>query len=175
VVGTGLVAGLMAGCGSPTKEDQVDDPQAEIAARPAWPEAETEYQRLLTDVRSRLAELAPEVAWDDTTPARTTESGCSGPLGTVDGATSRNYNTGGGGAIPDDDWDRVVEVVREVVEPEGYDRFAVIVDEPAQHSVSFYGPRDAELVVSGRQSTTISLRGGCFLDPELAEGGSTAP
>lgn len=153
----------------------MDDPRAELASRPSWPEVEPEYQRLLTDVRSRLAELAPEVAWDDTTPARTTEGGCSGPLGTVDGATSRNYNTGGGGAIPDGDWDRVVEVVREVVEPEGYDRVAVIVDQPAQHSLSFYGPRDAELVVNGGQSTTISLRGGCFVDPDLAEGASRAP
>lgn len=150
-----LAAGLLAGCGQATPDEGETMQQ-----RPDLAAAEQEYHDLLAAMLDRLAELAPDVAWGEGTPATMGETICEDD-GVQDGR-SRNYSTGGGGAIPDEDWARVPEVVAEVLEPAGFEEYAVIVDRPGQHSVSFYGPYGAELKISGQRSTTILLLGGCF-------------
>lgn len=156
-----LAAALLVACGQGTP-DEGDDMETQ---RPTWTDAEPSYQELLVAVRTRLSEMAPAVEWDDQVPEALTEASCD----EVEGGTKRNYGTGGGGAIPDEDWGQVPEVVSEVVEPEGFEEFAVVVDEPGRHSISFYGPHGAELVVGAEQSTTVTLYGGCFVDPEAGQ------
>lgn len=166
---------VLAGCGgsgggsggSGGSDDQggtdVDTSREQLAERPSYEQAERSYEELLPRVVAALARVAPDVAWETSPPVKGTTTACRGDLSDVEGARRSDYGTGGAGAIPDDDWSRAVTAVREVVEPEGFEKYAVVADEPGQHNVSFYGPHGAELVLNGRRSTTVTMYGGCFL------------
>lgn len=170
-----LVALLLAtgGCGGSDDKGgtDVDTPRDELAARPSYEQAERSYEELLPRVVAALARVAPDVAWETAPPVKGTTTQCRGELADVEGARRSDYGTGGAGAIPDDDWARAVTAVREVVEPEGFEEYAVIADEPGRHDVSFYGPHGAELVLNGRRSTVVTMYGGCFLTGDAAARG----
>lgn len=172
---------LLVGTGCGTDDDggtDVDDPSStstakatdELRSRPSYDEAGRGYQQLLTRVRAALAEVAPGVAWDTATPARGSETLCRAPFDDVEGARAANYATGGGGAIPDEDWPRAVRAVQEVVAPEGYGEPEVQADEPGRHAVSFYGPYREELLLTGQRSTSVTVLGGCFLGDGPSQG-----
>lgn len=163
---------LLGGCSNnggagtdPTAKDDMT-PTEQLLARPTAEEAATMYKDQLIRVRAALKELAPDIAWSTQTPGDDGESACQDPFGQVDGSTTFGFATGGGGAIPDDDWEQAVQITRRVLEPDGYDRVTITVDKPGQHQVSFTGRYGAVLTIGSERSTDLSVAGGCFLSPE---------
>lgn len=165
---------VLSGCGSESSE--AGDPSAkgdgmtpteQLLARPTTEQAVAMYKDQLVRVRAALKKLAPDVAWDDGPPLRTRDNSCREPFGDVDGTGVFGYATGGGGAIPDQDWDQAIKTTAAILEKEGYDRVQVNVNKPGQHDVSFYGQYGSILTISGQRSTSIELdESGCFLSAE---------
>lgn len=173
-VGLVTAAVVLSGCASGT--GSADDASAEgngrtpveqLLERPTAEQAEATYRQQLVRVRAALEELAPTVAWDGGPPQRTRDNACREPFSDVDGSGVFGYATGGGGAIPDEDWDRAITITGDVLETEGYDRVQVTFNKPGLHDVSFYGRYGSILTISGERSTGIDLLdSGCFLTAE---------
>ncbi|WP_188781233.1 LppA family lipoprotein [Marmoricola endophyticus] len=151
---------------SSAKGDDVS-PTEQLLARPSSEQAATMYQGQLVRVRDALKKLAPDADWDDTPPIKTGGSLCRDPFGDVDGAQVFGLFTGGGGAIPDEDWDQAIKTTAAVLEREGYDRVHVTVNKPGLHEASFYGEYGNVVTISGQRSTSIDLAdSGCFMSAE---------
>lgn len=67
------------------------------------------------------------------------------------------------GGVPDEAWDRAVEVVAEVAGAEGFGAPETVVDSPGQHQVVLRGERESLLRFSTLQRATLELETGCHL------------
>lgn len=159
-VAIAVVMALLTGCSG----ENVDARQ-QLESRRSSAEAERDNLALLTEVRAALSEVAPALKWR--TPAPTVESGslCKQPFDAVDGATSQVLESGGAlGAIPDADWPRAWEAVKQVAAQRGYRDEHTLKDEPGEHQMSLYDEDGAELSVGTGVNTVASIYGACHLE-----------
>ncbi len=155
-----VVMALLPGC---TGENV--DARQQLESRRSSAEAERDGLALLAEVRAALSEVAPSLQWR--TPAPTVESGslCKKPFDAVDGATSLVLESGGAlGSIPDADWPRAWEAVKQVAAKRGYGDEHTLKDEPGEHQMSLYDEDGAELSVGTGVNTVASIYGACHLE-----------
>lgn len=136
----------------------------QLLARPDADQAKAMYVDQLTRVREALEKIAPNVSWSEQPPTPSRQNLCATSEGETEDAISFGYSTGGGGAIPDEDWDQAVKAAMDVLRPGGFTKVNVLADNPGHHEVAFLGRYDSVITLSGDQSTVLSLTSsGCFL------------
>lgn len=157
---TALLMALLTGC-----KGQTVDPRQQLESRRSSAEAERDNLALLTEVRAALSEVAPALQWRTPAPEVTSGSLCKKPFDGVEGATSQVLESGGAlGSIPDADWPRAWEAVKQVAAERGYGEEHTLKDEPGEHQMSLYDKDGAELSVGTGVNTVASIYGACHLE-----------
>jgi len=160
-----VTLGLLGGCTGHTPEsgDNVDARQ-QLESRRSEAEAKRDNLALLAEVREALSRVNPSLAWRTTEPAVDSGSLCKEPFDAVDGAGTLNLTSGGAlGAIPDTDWPRAWEAVKEVAAKRGYGDEQTLKDEPGGHQMSVYDKDGSELSVGTGVNTVATIYGACYL------------
>jgi len=86
-------------------------PEQKLLARPTFEQASREYLVMLTEMRTAISRIAPNLQWEKD-PFQDGESLCERPYTKIKGATHGIFSSGDAqGAIADADWPAVVTAV----------------------------------------------------------------
>jgi hypothetical protein len=140
------------------------DARQQLELRRSEAQAKRDNLSLLAEVREALSRVTPSLRWRTPEPVVDSGSLCKEPFDAVDGAGTLNLTSGGAlGAIPDADWPRAWEAVKEVAARRGYGDEHTLKDEPGGHQVSVYDEDGSELSVGTGVNTVATIYGACYL------------
>jgi Lipoprotein confined to pathogenic Mycobacterium len=153
-------AGLVAGCGQRGEGKKVEDPQAELDARPTSLEVTARYEEMQQRIRERLdAEFGP-FAWKIFRPA--SESTCAPEFSGLGGKEVWMPSWGFEGAIPDADWSRAKQIVNEIIAQYGFTSPTLQIDRPGDHETSAADlTLGAQFNLGTAGNTTMQVTTGC--------------
>ncbi|KRE42313.1 hypothetical protein ASG74_07680 [Knoellia sp. Soil729] len=150
--------------GSPADTGGNVDARQQLESRRSEAQAKRDNLSLLAEVREALSRVSPSLRWRTPEPAVESGSLCKEPFDAVDGAGTLNLTSGGAlGAIPDTDWPRAWEAVKEVAAKRGYGDEHTLKDEPGGHQMSVYDKDGSELSVGTGVNTVATIYGACYL------------
>lgn len=144
----------------------MDDPQAQLAQRPTFEEAEKGYLTLLADLKRIVDEQQPGLEWQESEPTLRDRGGCAAPFDRVEDAKRGVYGIGRGakGAVEDGTWQPTVDAMLVPLRAAGFTEVTVLQDQPGAHEVSVGDPSTGARVVFGTKTGTIlTLYGACAL------------
>ena len=155
---------LLVGCGDGQGGSSVDA-QAELEKRRTYAQAKADNLGLLSEVRTALSGVVPQLEWLTPEPLLDGESGCVEPqFESISGASHATFDSGGAkGAIGDAEWPKAWAAVQEVAAKQGFGKPNVLIDQPGHHVVSLYDEDGAELSINTKVNTAVSLYGACHL------------
>lgn len=141
------------------------DARAELEKRRPFAQAEADSLSLLTEVRTALSGVVPQLEWLTAEPVLDTESGCGEPqFEEISDASSATFNGGGAkGGIGDADWPTAWAAIQKVAGEQGFAKPHVVIDEPGHHVASLYDADGAELSINTKVNTDVSIYGACHL------------
>ena len=108
-------------------------PEQKLLARPTFEQASREYLVMLTEMRTAISRIAPNLQWEKD-PFQDGESLCERPYTKIKGATHGIFSSGDAqGAIADADWPAVVTAVSGIAAQYRFTRVQGLVDKPGNH------------------------------------------
>ncbi|WP_086783196.1 LppA family lipoprotein [Crossiella equi] len=167
---------VLGGCTTTPEGNNVNEMFQQLRQRPDIDEASKRYTELQSKIKDRLAAEFPSLAWEIFTGTKGA-SACGFDFPGLDAADGENRGLPGWkakGNLPDTDWEKALQSVREVAAQHGFSSPAPIVDKPGDHEVIFKDSYDAKLSFGTAANTLLSLRTGCHLTVEAHRRGTPA-
>jgi hypothetical protein len=157
--------------------------EEQLRSRPTFEQAGRDYLAMLDEMRQALSALVPTLKW---TPSRSTQDGtsaCSAPFTDVPGSDRANYVAGTGeGNIPDQDWPRAAQALKDIARRHGFTTAVGVVDStaqpdrPAHRVLDIYDEhRDGSVEFGSLYNTTLTVYGACFLHEAAHPGPTPTP
>lgn len=138
-----------------------------LESRPTIDAAEIDYKALITEIRDVFSDLAPDLTWPEG-EIEPYEGGtfCEDPFANLSDAWSRIYRGPSEGAIRDDQWPAAEKRILSVAKDYGFTEVVSKSHRPGLHILSIKGKWGEILDISSAANTTLTLYGGCFIDPD---------
>ncbi|MBB5910253.1 LppA family lipoprotein [Actinoalloteichus hymeniacidonis] len=163
-----LAAPLLAGCGATTGEgDTVNDDRAVLLERPSIEQISERYEQMQEAITARLSdELGP---WEWVNDENATSAGCAEfpNVGGESRALDRRHFKGN---LPDESWNRAVEIVVEIGGEYGFGEPETVVDRPGDHEIVGRDPFGARYTFGTAANTLLTVITGCHLPEEAIDG-----
>ncbi|MDI2032545.1 LppA family lipoprotein [Saccharopolyspora sp. TS4A08] len=156
-----LAAALLTGCAGQPDGGSMEDQLNALRQRPTLGEVTADYDRMQQELRERLvAELGlPEFS----DKGNTGQSACT-DFADVPGAEQRTLATWmQEGGIPDEKWERALQIATEVGSTRGFTELHVVTDRPGDHKIELHNSYGAKLQLGSAANTVLSVRTGCHL------------
>lgn len=168
----GLVSLVVVGCGGGERPHEPTSAAGEAEALavidelmelPSVEDLVPVYEALGEEVRSATDAMVGEGDWVVDPSAITTGMVCGAEYSDLDGRSVTVRSVAPDHPLEDEEWNRAVENIADVVGSHGFGDPSVLVDKPGTHQVVFTGARGATVSVYSTSRFEVRLQSGCYL------------
>lgn len=139
---------------------------AELMALPSIEDLIPTYKQFDQELRDALeVELGP-IEWRVDGPGAAVGGACVGVYSGLDGAAVRVWSVGMERALDGEDWNRAVEIVKEIGARYGYVGEIPVVNEQGNHYLVFASSRNGMLALNSNVQFGITIESGCYFEDE---------
>ncbi|SOJ58123.1 hypothetical protein MSIMFB_05603 [Mycobacterium simulans] len=128
-----------------------------LRSKPPLEDAQAQYRAAVTQMADGLVALVPGLTWRLETDSWT---GCGGDYEWTR-AKEAYLRAVFSGPIPDDKWQRAIEIVNDGAKKFGANDFGVLKDRPGDHDVYFAGTDDVQFRVGTQVAAVLTARSDC--------------
>lgn len=165
-----VLSALVIGCGStnggkgrpvhggegPVGPERVAVLENGLRSKPSLEVAQAQFRAAVTQMADEIVALVPGLTWRWETDSQT---GCGGDYEWTR-AREVFMRVVFSGAIPDDNWQRAIQILKEHAKTFGANNFGVLKDKPGDHDASFAGD-GAEFRVGTQVAAILTARSDC--------------
>lgn len=163
-----LVCILAPGCGGgtnrtgnaeegPLSPEKVAELENELRSKPPLEDAKTQYRAAVSQMADAIVALVPGLTWQ---MDMDTWAGCGGQYAWTR-AKAAYFMAGFSGPIPEDQWPRAVQIVKDRAKQFGANSFGVMRDKPGDHDIYISGADGVEFKLGTRIESSLTAKSDC--------------
>lgn len=163
-----LVCMPAVGCGTTNSGDnkdgsvspeQISQLENELRQRPPLEAAHTQYEAAIRQMADRITALVSGLTW---TLDQNTWTGCGGNYARTSGKQVYQMAVFTG-PIPEQNWPRAVQIVKDGAASYGAGNFGAVKDQPGDHDVYISGADGVQFQLATQKASTLTAKSDCRL------------
>ena len=151
--------------------EQTSALESRLRTKPPAEVAQQQYRAALTQMADAIAALVPGLSWS---MDRDGWTDCGGDYAGTRGRAAY-FQLGFKGPVPDDKWDRAVQIVRDGAKQFGANDFGVMKNNPGDHDVYVSGPDGVEFKFGTQVDAVLTAQSDCRISQTDSPTPSSTP
>jgi predicted LppA-like lipoprotein len=138
-------------------QERITELENQLRAKPPFAAAQDEYRSAMRGMADQIAALVPGTSWNFVQDIFTD---CGGDYVWTD-AKEAYFLIGFSGPIPDEQWDRAVQIVKDGTRRFGATNIAVAKDNSGDHDIALSGSDGVDFKLSSEKAAALTGRSDC--------------